>query len=165
MPTPKLPASDERVTGNLAHQQYRLFHDIYVFLDAGDTTALAGFNLSPSQFRLLFLLDADQGQNLIRLAERMLVARSTITRLIDQMELKGLVKRLSDPDDRRAQRVALTIEGSALRDQAFAAHEASLLLRFSALTDVEQVEFRRLMAKLLTGLMEDGASGDTLAAD
>ncbi|MFN8530486.1 MAG: MarR family transcriptional regulator [Anaerolineae bacterium] len=152
-----LPASHtaEIDEGNLPHQQYRLFHDIYVFLDAGDTSVLTSFQLSPTQYRLLFLLDAAQGQNLIRLAERMLVARSTITRLIDQMEAKGLVQRVSDPNDRRAQRVALTPKGSAVRSEAFAAHEASLLRRFEVLTAHEQEVLRGLLAKLRNSLLNE----------
>lgn len=151
--------------GNLPHQQYRLFHDIYVFLDAGDTVVLTEFQLSPTQYRLLFLLDATQGQNLIRLAERMLVARSTITRLIDQMEAKGLVQRVSDPNDRRAQRVALTPKGTSVRSQAFAAHEASLLQRFKVLTPHEQEALRGLLAKLRNSLLVEVTPSKECASD
>ncbi len=147
MPQPSLPYS-----------QYRLIHDIYVFLDAGDTIALGEFQLTPSQYTLIMLLDAGDGQNLIRLAERMLVARSTITRLIDQLEGMGLVGRVNDPDDRRALRVALTPVGERLREGAYIAHEDSLAQRFSVLSADEQeqlhVLLRRLRDSLLAGISQ-----------
>jgi DNA-binding MarR family transcriptional regulator len=123
-------------------------------LDAGDTRTLRDFNLTSSQYRLLMLLDPHEGQNLIRLSERMLVARSTITRLIDQLENIGIVQRVDDPDDRRAQRVALTKRGAELREQAHVAHEESLQSRFSALSEAEQAQFRALLATLRDRLLE-----------
>ncbi len=141
------------VQGSLPHQQYRLFHDIYVFLDAGDNHVLRQFSLTPSQYTVLMLLDAAGGQNLIRLSERMLVARSTITRLIDQLEHMGLVRRTSDPNDRRAQRVELTADGLKVREQAYEAHEASLATRFEVLTEDEQRMLRDLLYKLRNGLL------------
>lgn len=140
---------------NHPHHQYRLFHDIYVFLDAGDMRILRPFNLTPSQYRLLMLLDSDTGQNLIRLSERMLVARSTITRLIDQMEHAGLVHRVDDPDDRRAQRIMITEYGADLREQAYRAHEVSLQGRFEMLNDYEQTLLTKLLAKLRDGLLSE----------
>ncbi|MDX2161008.1 MAG: MarR family transcriptional regulator [bacterium] len=136
-------------------QQYRLFHDIYVFLDAGDSRALEGFHLTPSQFSLLMLLDPFEGHNLIRLAERLLVARSTITRLIDQLELLGIVHRVSDPNDRRAQQVRLTEKGSLIRERALIAHERSLNQRFGVLSIHEQETLVRLLKRLRDGLIDD----------
>jgi len=46
---------------------------------------------------VLVLLDPDYGQRLMTLSDRMLCARSTITRLIDQMEAANLVHRITDP--------------------------------------------------------------------
>lgn len=142
-------------TPSLANQQYRLFHDIYVFLDVGDADALSQFDLTPSQFTLLMLLDPQQGQNLIRMAERMLVARSTITRLIDQMEALGYVRRVNDPDDRRAQRVELTEKGIQLRENAFELHERSLQRRFAVLSEDDQEQLQQLLKKLRDSLLTE----------
>ena len=77
-------------------RQYRMIHDIYVQLDDGDRRVLSDFNLTNSQYAMLMLLDADKEQRLIDLSENMLVARSTITRLIDQMEEMDLQDLMRD---------------------------------------------------------------------
>ena len=149
-----MSAANQSPQPSLPYLQYRLIHDIYVFLDAGDTIALGDYQVTPSQFTLLMLLDTGEGQNLIRLAERMLVARSTITRLIDQLESMGLVSRVTDPFDRRALRVALTRAGESLRKQAYTAHERSLSHRFAALCEEDQAQLQELLKKLRDSLLE-----------
>lgn len=134
------------------HQLYRLIHDIYVLLDADDRRLLREFDLSPSQYTLLTLLEPGDGLRLITLSDRLLVARSTITRLIDQMESAGLVQRIDDLEDRRAQRVALTADGESLLRRAFIAHEKSLEERLSALDQRDRQALIVLLLKLRSGL-------------
>lgn len=141
-----------------AHRLYRLIHDLYVVIDAGDRDVLEPFGLTPSQYRVLVLLDANYGQRLITLSDRLLVARSTITRLIDQMEDAGWVHRIDDPSDRRAQHVALTPMGLALRNQAYAAHEHSIEDRMGVLGERDQQRlidfFLRMRAALRNRIIE-----------
>jgi len=132
-----------------------MFHDIYVLLDDGDRRVLRAFNLSPSQFAVLLLLDGEAGWRLTDLSERLLVDKSTITRIVDRLESAGLVRREADADDRRVQRVVLTVQGRATRDQARAAHERSIERRMSALDADEQRQLRELLTKLRDGLQAD----------
>ncbi len=159
-----MSAASDMPQASLPYSQYRLFHDIYVFLDAGDTIVLGDYRLTPSQYTLMMLLDTGEGQNLIRLADRMLVARSTITRLIDQLEKMGLVGRITDPDDRRALRVTLSPAGEILRDSAYIAHERSLSLRFSALNVDEQEQLHGLLRRLRDSLLEGVSQPHTIDA-
>ncbi len=135
-----------------AHRHYRLIHDIYVLLDAGDRNVLHQYDLTSSQYRVLILLDPLRGERLMTLSDWMLCARSTVTRLIDQMEAANLVCRVVDPEDRRAQRVALTAQGVALRDKVHQAHENSLLARFGNLTEAEQELLISLLEKVRSNL-------------
>jgi DNA-binding MarR family transcriptional regulator len=139
-------------SNTLPYRQYRLFHDIYILFDAGDRNVLREFNLTNSQYRVLVLLNAEYGQRLMTLSERMLCARSTITRLIDQMEAAQLVHRITDPEDRRAQRVALTPLGVEVRARAMAAHEVSLTQRFGFLSEADQRQFLSLLEKMRSNL-------------
>ncbi|MCX7791670.1 MAG: MarR family transcriptional regulator [Chloroflexaceae bacterium] len=132
-----------------------MFHDIYVLLDDGDRQVLRAFNLSPSQFAVLLLLDGEAGWRLTDLSERLLVDKSTITRIVDRLESAGLVRREADPDDRRVQRVVLTGEGQQTRDRARAAHELSIERRMGALDADEQRELLRLLTRLRDGLQAD----------
>ena len=47
---------------------YRLIHDVYVLLDFGDRLVLDPFGLTTTQFRLLNLIDPDNGLRLTRLS-------------------------------------------------------------------------------------------------
>lgn len=145
-------ASIDAVAHTVSYRLYRLMHDIYVLLDAADRSLLREFDLTPSQYTLLTLLEPGDGQRLIALSDRLLVARSTITRLIDQMEAAGLVQRINDPDDRRAQRVALTPAGQAVLKHAYRAHEQSLEESLASLSEAERQALVVLLHKLRSGL-------------
>ena len=134
------------------YEHYRLIHDIYVLLDDGDRRVLSRFNLSNSQYNVLNLLDAQHGQRLTTLSDRLLCARSTITRIIDQLEQDGLVRRIDDADDRRAQRVVLTTEGEVRLKQVRLSHENSLERRMSDLSAAESRQLHRLLMRLRNGL-------------
>ncbi len=129
-----------------------MFHDIYVLLDDGDQRVLRAFNLTSSQYSVLRLLAAEEGQRLTTLSDRLLCARSTITRIIDQLEQEGLVRRIGDAEDRRAQRAILTSVGQQRLEQVCAAHEESLERRMSTLSTAERQQLHRLLARLRDGL-------------
>jgi DNA-binding MarR family transcriptional regulator len=139
----------------LPYRAYRLFHDIYIYLEGGDHTVLGEFNLTNSQYRILVLLDEVEGLHLMTLSDRMFCARSTVTRLVDQMEAAELVWREIDSTDRRAQRVRLTPAGAQIRQRAQQAHEASLERRFDALEPSEKDILYGLLKKLRDGLVKD----------
>jgi len=140
------------ITDSLAHQEYRLIIDIYVFLDAFDRQLLVKFGLTATQYNVLLHLDPVNGQQLVTLSDLMMVARSTITRIIDQMEEAALVDRVVDPDDRRAQRVVLTPAGVSLRQRVHDAHGAALEQYLSVLGQTEQDELLVLLWKMRSGL-------------
>lgn len=145
---------------NLIMQQYAMIHDIYVLLDDGDRRVLQPFGLSMPQYRMLQCLGEEHGQRLTTLSERLLRAKSTITRIVDQLEQNGLVLRLSDDDDRRAQRVVLTPQGAEILQKAHDAHQQALIYRVEqALSEAEQAEFCALLQTLHDSLVE---SLDTL---
>lgn len=135
-----------------AYQQYRLIHDIYVLLDDGDRRVLGTCNLTTSQYAVLRLLNVDEGRRLTSLIDQLLCARSTITRIIDQLEDIGLVGRIDDPEDRRAQRAVLMPKGAKLLESAQATHCASVANRMDCLTEMEQVQLVQLLGKLRNGL-------------
>ena len=136
-------------------QQYRLLHDIYVLLDDGDRRFLQAFGINPSQYNLLTLLESDNGKRLTALGERLLMPKSTVTRIVDQLEQAGLIQRIPDPHDRRAQRVVLTPKGALFRERVLASHDLSLEHRTSVLTQEEHEELGALLRTLRQGLSAD----------
>ncbi|MCK6580100.1 MAG: MarR family winged helix-turn-helix transcriptional regulator [Anaerolineae bacterium] len=133
-------------------QQHRLLNDVYVLLDDCDRRALLNFGITPSQYSVLLLLDIDEGRQLVALADRLLVARSTITRLVAALEAMGLIVRVRDPRDRRAQRVRLTPAGADLRERAHAAHHAALRRWLAPLKDADQRRLIALMGDMRSAL-------------
>jgi MarR family 2-MHQ and catechol resistance regulon transcriptional repressor len=135
---------------------YRLIHDIYVLLDDGDRRTLDQFGLTISQYGLLMQLRGNgSGMRLTTLSERLLLAKSTITRAVDQLEDGGLVERIVDPDDRRAQRVVLTGQGLDICNKAHAAHRASLEYRLAHIDSHTRENLDHLLTQLRSNLRAD----------
>jgi DNA-binding MarR family transcriptional regulator len=67
------------------------------------------WDLSPSQFNVLSLLDGEPGGlSQIEISRLLIMHRSNATGLIDRLEERGLLQRRATPGDRRAYRVVLT---------------------------------------------------------
>lgn len=75
--------------------------------------ALARAGLSLTKFgALTHLVEAGEPLNLSECAKKMACVRSNITQLMDRLEADGLVRRIGDPQDRRAVRAAVTRLGA-----------------------------------------------------
>jgi DNA-binding MarR family transcriptional regulator len=110
------------------------------------------YGLNTSQYRLLSLLHQENGQRMTSLSDCLMLSKSTITRIVDQLEHFGWVRRIADPDDRRAQYVVLTPDGSKQRAIVSAAHLQSLDERMQCLEGLEQEHLEALLDKLCDGL-------------
>jgi DNA-binding MarR family transcriptional regulator len=72
---------------------------------------------------LLFLADSPQGQmRMSELADRVLLSRSGLTRLVDRMERDGLIRRERCEDDARGWFAAITPRGRELFARARQTH-------------------------------------------
>lgn len=83
----------------------------------------------PEWRTLSCLLDQD-GSMITRLADLALMEQSRLTRIIDQMAMKGWVERRTDASDRRRVRIWLTTAGRDLAEDLVGqarAHEAVLM--------------------------------------
>ncbi|RJL31001.1 MarR family winged helix-turn-helix transcriptional regulator [Bailinhaonella thermotolerans] len=77
------------------------------------------YGLTPQQGQLLCVLMA-QPYGMSELGGVLRLAKSSLTELVDRTAQRGLVKRESDPRDRRVVRVALTERGAELADVFYA---------------------------------------------
>src|SRR3990172_1734641 len=142
------PMSETSPRHYIRTNPYRLVHDVFVLLDYGDRLILDRFKLSSTQFRVLNLLKTDPGQRLTELSDRVLRSKSQVTRIVDALESKGLIQRIGDQGDRRAQLIVLTKTGKELQDQANREHANSLAARFGVLDSEEQKTLAALLEKL-----------------
>ena len=75
--------------------------------------ALTQVGLSLAKFgALTHLVEAGEPLSLSECATKMTCVRSNITQLVDRLEADGLVRRVEDPQDRRAVRAAVTRLGA-----------------------------------------------------
>jgi DNA-binding MarR family transcriptional regulator len=79
-----------------------------------------------------------EGIRMTDLSGRLMITKSGLTTRIDRLEKEGLLRRVPDPADRRAIRVAITDDGYALFQSAAKIHMASIENNFSKhITDHE----------------------------
>jgi DNA-binding MarR family transcriptional regulator len=75
-----------------------------------------GYQITVEQFSILAYLWYEEGSNQQHLAEVLERDKTTIARVITNMEKKNLLVRRSDPDDQRNKRIYLTEKGKELQD-------------------------------------------------
>jgi DNA-binding MarR family transcriptional regulator len=94
--------------------------------------------LTPQQYRILKLAGAG-GERSARLAERLTVAKPTLTATADGLVAAGYMRRDAEPGDRRVVRLCLTPAGRTALDRADAAYCGWLDRLLGATADAEQV--------------------------
>ena len=75
--------------------------------------------LSAREYDVLFNLSRaeDAGMRLNELNEYVLLTQSSLSRMLERLELKGLVHRWQDPQDLRGLRIRLTEQGQTVQAQ------------------------------------------------
>ena len=97
---------------------------------------------------VLGMLAAHEGITQRDLAEKLHLARPTVTVMLQKMQQGGLIERWADPDDQRLTRIKLTDAG---REQAQALGKAYTNLidsTFGMLSTTDRTEFARLLGLL-----------------
>jgi DNA-binding MarR family transcriptional regulator len=99
---------------------------------------------------LLTLAQAPQRKlRMAQLADRVLLSRSGLTRLVDRLEREGLVRREPSPDDARGTYTVLTVEGLHRLREAVPTHLASVQRHWlSHFDDAELQTLGRLMSRI-----------------
>ena len=108
--------------------------------------------LTRTQRLALYELGLDGPLRLVDLAGRMGVTAPTASRAIDALAERGLVARQPDPDDRRAQRLALTEIGRSRFDERNARVSEAFAPAAKALSRDERSELVDLLRRLRDAL-------------
>ena len=75
---------------------------------------LAAFEISPAQFSVLCVIDANPGVNQLAVAQLLSIERAGLGRLVDHLEGRGLVRRTASAINRRYYVLYLTEAGTTL---------------------------------------------------
>ena len=109
------------------------------------TQSMADADITPGQFGVLTVIEANPGLSQTQLGQALGIDRSSIVGVIDRLEQRGLVIRAPSPLDRRSHALRLSPEGASLTRELVLkvrAHERDIA---QALSEEE----RRLLLDLL----------------
>lgn len=110
---------------------------------------LEGMGVTTAEWVVMRVLHDEAALAPSRIAERMGMTRGAISKLADRLVDKGMVARVADPADRRAQVLSLTARGRALvPDLARLADENDEAF-FHQLTDAEREALAAILRKLV----------------
>lgn len=141
---PPIPRTLSRWTGFLLAQAHVRGHAIF-------QAALTPLELTPKGFGALATLAETGPISQVALGEAMRVDRTTIVAVIDELQKHGFVERNRNPLDRRVYSLELTDAGRATLSQAEAAAVSAHAQLLADLTEDEQQQLQRLLARIVTG--------------
>jgi DNA-binding MarR family transcriptional regulator len=104
----------------------------------------------PGRTVILGMLAGNEGISQKDLAEKMHLARPTITIMLQKMEAEGLIERWDDPEDQRLTRIRLTDDGRSQGKDMGDAYACYVNTTIGKLSEDDRAEFARLL-----GLMSD----------
>ncbi|MBU3155698.1 MarR family transcriptional regulator [Clostridium estertheticum] len=104
--------------------------------------------LTVSQFAVLEILYHKGDLRISEIMDKILSTGGNMTVVIDNLAKVNLVKRCSDPKDRRVNLISITEEGRSLISDIFPKHVKNINGIFSNLTSEEKINLISLLKKL-----------------
>ena len=114
--------------------------------------AVAPFGITGRQGAILLSLTLGEATNAAELSRLYAVEMSSVTRMLDRMERKGLVARERSAADRRKVLLRITPAGHRLVKQALPAGIATAKRSWAGVTPAERRVLARIVAKVLRNL-------------
>ncbi|TLS32862.1 MarR family winged helix-turn-helix transcriptional regulator [Geobacillus thermoleovorans] len=109
---------------------------------------LTNYPITPPQFVALQWLLEEGDLTVGELSNKMYLACSTTTDLVDRMERNGLVARVRDEHDRRVVRIRLLEKGERIIEEVIEKRQRDLASVLESFSDEEIVVFERCLRKL-----------------
>lgn len=111
-----------------------------------DSFKVAGFKVSPDQWSILAYLYMREPKSQKSIAKYLEKDNASITRILDLLQKKGLLKREVSSQDRRVFLICLTTQGEKLASDLI--DHVSSLGKYSPLTKDEKQTLKDLLSKL-----------------
>jgi MarR family 2-MHQ and catechol resistance regulon transcriptional repressor len=109
---------------------------------------VARYGLNPSEFGVLEVLYHKGPMQVQTICEKILIAASSMSYVIDKLKKKGYIEAPQDPTDRRVHIVKLTNIGQELMDDIYPKHVATLRSVFDVLSEEEEVMMQELLKRI-----------------
>lgn len=112
---------------------------------------LMPYHLSNSQFRILMKLykAPEQSVRQVDIETEFAMTNPTVTGLVKQLEKKGYVRRIENPNDKRSKLLQLTDYANSMRDEFFALADYLEQEMTDGLTEQEMKVLTELLQKVL----------------
>ncbi|MDV7340490.1 MarR family transcriptional regulator [Terasakiella sp. A23] len=120
-------------------------------LRQGVMANLKNYDLDFPQFDVILTLRRQgRGETLSPsvLAKEMMLSTSAMTNRLDRLEKRGLIERITDPNDRRGLKIALTDAGFEMVEGLVVSHVATEDKMLENLSAEESETLRKLLAKI-----------------
>jgi MarR family transcriptional regulator, organic hydroperoxide resistance regulator len=135
---------DEKAVAELE----KLLRYIAVILKQRGREILTQYPITPPQFAALQWLLEEGDLTIGELSNKMYLACSTTTDLVDRMERNGLVARVKDRHDRRVVRIHLLKEGERIIEEVIKKRQHDLAQVLQSFSDEEIVFLEKCLRKL-----------------
>lgn len=104
--------------------------------------------ITASVWRVLAILGESPWLSTKELARRAILERPATSRIIDRLDIAGLIQREGNPSDGRSMLLALSPKGDALYQRAAAAAKIEMERAVSGLSPAQMAQFRSLLSKI-----------------
>ena len=149
----KLPQSLRQHTGYLITDVARLYRTAI-------DRKMDRFDLTRSQWWLISFLIYFDGITQQQLADLMDVGKAGVTKLLDRLEQKGMVKRVSDSSDARQKRVFLSDHVKPLAVEVDKEITSVADTSLKALTAAEIRQLNQLITRIRQNLLAESSGAD-----
>lgn len=109
---------------------------------------IRSYGLNPTEFAVLELIYNKGEQPIQRIGEKVLIASSSITYVVDKLEKKNLLLRTPYPEDRRTIYASITDEGQKLMDEIFPRHSKQIQKILGGLDEKEKEDVINQLKKI-----------------
>jgi DNA-binding MarR family transcriptional regulator len=103
-----------------------------------------------AQGRILYILWQEDGVPIVELARKTGLAKTTLTSMLDRMEIANLIMRMFDKADRRQIRISLTEKARELKDEYDSVSRSMNEIYYEGFTVDEIIAFENTLRRILS---------------
>ncbi|WP_194746122.1 MarR family winged helix-turn-helix transcriptional regulator [Staphylococcus chromogenes] len=111
---------------------------------------IKSYGLNVTEFAVLEVLYNSGEHTIQRIKERILIASSSTTYVVTNLEKKGYIQRRQDTKDKRVSYASLTDKGRAFMDEIFPNHANAIASVFSDLSEDELQSLQKVLKRIST---------------
>lgn len=139
---------------NYVEEIEKCLRDISIIVKKKGREIYSDYSITPPQFEALLILWEYGNMTIGELSNKMFLAYSTMTDLIDRMEKNNLVKRVRDDRDRRVVHVHLLQEGIAVIEEVLQKRQNYLKSVLRNFSKEEIIQLKNSLKKLQQEMIE-----------